>query len=261
MAKDDPVNPFAMRGRRPAPKRKASRRTTERRPDVRPPPLVRPPPPATPVTPGPQVPAEPGAQVAPAPEPVVPSTTPTESAPQTVAQESAAQAPEPQPTTEPVSAESTAELEVEVEVTSAVPEIDQGDEDDEGNALKDESLEPVNLHPDAIPELIIPKIKEEAGGPPFRRRRQQVKTPSKRTTKLDRRKYMDYKVDMREILEEEDVPEEHRANVLGTTWARGERTGISDAEGYVNEKLSDGVLTEAAAQRILKVLRRYTTKR
>ena len=87
------------------------------------------------------------------------------------------------------------------------------------------------------------------------------KTVSKRTTKLDRRRYMEYKVDLREILEEEDVPEEHRANVLGTTWARGERSGITAAEDYVNEKLAEGVLTDAAAQRILSVLRRYTTKR
>jgi hypothetical protein len=72
---------------------------------------------------------------------------------------------------------------------------------------------------------------------------------------------MEYKVDLREILEEEDVPEEHRANVLGTTWARGERSGITAAEDYVNEKLAEGVLTEESAQRILKVLRRYTTRR
>ena len=72
---------------------------------------------------------------------------------------------------------------------------------------------------------------------------------------------MDYKVDLREILDEENVPEEHRANVLGTTWARGERAGIKDAEDYVKGKFAEGVLSEAAAQRINDVLKRYTTKR
>ena len=178
-----------------------------------------------------------------------------------MAQESAAEVAEPPPTTEPVDAEQMAELEVDLEVISGEPEIVEDDEGGEVDEGEDESPKPPALNPDAVPELKIPAIKEEAGGPPFRRRRQRVKTPSKRTTKLDRRRYMDYKVDLREILEEEDVPEEHRANVLGTTWARGERTGISDAEDYVNEKLSEGVLTDAAAQRILTVLRRYTTKR
>lgn len=264
MAKDDdPVNPFGMRGRRPAQKRKASRRAPGRRPDMRPPPPVRPPPPATPVTPGPQLPGAPRIQAPPIPEPEVPSISPPESVPQTVAQESAAAVSEPPPATEPVKVEQTAELEVDLEVISGEPEIAEDDEGvEEGeDESEDESPKPPASHPDAIPDLKIPAIKEEAGGPPFRRRRQRVKTPSKRTTKLDRRRYMDYKVDMREILEQEDVPEEHRANVLGTTWARGERTGISDAEDYVNEKLSEEVLTDAAAQRILTVLRRYTTKR
>ena len=279
MAKDDdPVNPFGMRGRRPAPKRKAGRRTPERRPDIRPPPPVRPPPPATPVTPGPQIPPVPGAQVPPVPGPSVPSITPPEPVPEPVveesvaeiAEESAAEISEEPPAAEPITAGPTAETEVELEVISDKPEIVERDEpaivedeehDGEEGVDAEDPPEPTILHPDAIPELTIPKIKEEVGGPPFRRRRQRVKTPSKRVTKLDRRKYMEYKVDLREILEEEDVPEEHRANVLGTTWARGERSGITAAEDYVNEKLAEGVLTEESAQRILKVLRRYTTRR
>ena len=262
MAKDDdPVNPFGMRGRRPAPKRKASRRTQGRRPDVRPPPPVRPPAPATPVTPGPQVPGAPGPQVAPVPVPAVPPTPPPESVPESVEQESEPEISEEPPAAEPVTAEQTAGLEVELDVISDEPEIVETEEDGEEDGSEEQPPDPLAPHPDAVPELKIPQIKSETGGPPFRRRRQRVKTPSKRTTKLDRRRYMEYKVDMREILKEEDVPEEHRANVLGTTWARGERTGISDAEDYVNEKLAEGVLTDAAAQRILSVLRRYTTKR
>ena len=269
MAKDDdPVNPFGMRGRRPAPKRKAGRRTPERRPDIRPPPPVRPPPPATPVTPGPQIPPVPGAP--PVPGPAVPPITPPEPVPEPVVEESVAEISEEPTPAEPISAGPTAETEVELEVISDEPEIVERDEpaivegeehDGEEGVDAEDPPEPKILHPDAIPELTIPKIKEEVGGPPFRRRRQRVKTPSKRVTKLDRRKYMEYKVDLREILEEEDVPEEHRANVLGTTWARGERSGITAAEDYVNEKLAEGVLTEKSAQRILKVLRRYTTRR
>lgn len=238
-----------MRGGRPTQKKKGGRKVTERRHSVLPPPAVRPPPPATPVTPGPQVPSIPGSDV--------PPTTPPEPIPEEVAPESEPEIIEEPPAAEAVIAEPTAELEVVPDTTTEeVEDSDEGVDDDE--VLVPESP---NLHPDAVPGLEIPKIPEEHGAPPFRRRRQRVKIPSKRVIKLDRRKYMDYKVDLREILEEENVPEEHRANVLGTTWARGERTGINDAEDYVKGKLAEGILTEAAAQRILSVLKRYTTKR
>ena len=238
-----------MRGGRPTQKKKGGRKVTERRHSVLPPPAVRPPPPATPVTPGPQVPS--------ITESDVPPTTPPEPIPEDVAQESVSEIIEEPPAAEAVVVEPSVVMEVVPD--TAIVEVELG-EDEEAD---DEEVapEPLDLHPDAVPKLEIPKIPEEHGGPPFRRRRQRVKIPSKRVVKLDRRRYMDYKVDLREILEEENVLEEHRANVLGTTWARGERTGINDAEDYVKDKLAEGVLSEAAAQRILAVLKRYTTKR
>ena len=98
-------------------------------------------------------------------------------------------------------------------------------------------------------------------GRPRPRRRKIKPPPAKRVTKLNRRKYMEFKVDLREILEEEDVPDEHRANVLGTTWARGERSGIGAALEYVQEKEDEGILSEPAANRIRRVLKSYRTER
>lgn len=98
-------------------------------------------------------------------------------------------------------------------------------------------------------------------GKPRPRRRKIKPPPAKRVTKLSRRKYMEFKVDLREILEEENVPDEHRANVLGTTWAKGERAGIGAALEYVQEKEDEGVLSEPAANRIRKVLKSYRTER
>jgi hypothetical protein len=72
---------------------------------------------------------------------------------------------------------------------------------------------------------------------------------------------MEFKVDVREILAEEDIDEEHRANVLGGAWAKGERQGIEEAVEFVNSKLEEGILTEAAAERMIKVIRGYTTRR
>jgi len=117
------------------------------------------------------------------------------------------------------------------------------------------------VHPDIqIPKHFIQPAKKERGKP--RPRRRKVKPPpAKRVVKLNRRKYMDFKVDLREIMEEENVPDEHRANVLGSTWAKGERSGIDAALEYVNEKEDEGVLSDAAANRIRKVLKSYRTER
>ena len=81
--------------------------------------------------------------------------------------------------------------------------------------------------------------------------------PSKRVVKLNRRKYMEFKVDVREIMEEENVDEEHRANLLGSTWAKGERQGIDAAVEFVEEKLEEQTISDKTAERIIKVLKGY----
>jgi hypothetical protein len=81
--------------------------------------------------------------------------------------------------------------------------------------------------------------------------------PSKRIVKLNRRKYMEFKVDVREIMEEENVDEEHRANLLGSTWAKGERQGIDAAIEFVEEKLEEEIISDSTAERIIKVLKGY----
>ena len=81
--------------------------------------------------------------------------------------------------------------------------------------------------------------------------------PSKRIVKLNRRKYMEFKVDVREIMEEENVDEEHRANLLGSTWAKGERQGIDAAIEFVEQKLEDEIISDMTAERIIKVLKGY----
>jgi len=124
-----------------------------------------------------------------------------------------------------------------------------------------ESPEPVKVHPDLqlTQHFVQPPKKEKGKGRP--RRRKVKPPPAKRVVKLNRRKYMDFKVDLREIMEEENVPDEHRANVLGSTWAKGERSGIDAALEYVNEKEDEGILSEPAANRIRRVLKSYRTER
>lgn len=90
-----------------------------------------------------------------------------------------------------------------------------------------------------------------------KRKTRSSSAPSKRVVKLNRRKYMEFKVDVREILEEENVDEEHRANLLGSTWAKGERQGIDAAIEFVEEKLEDEIISNKTAERIIKVLKGY----
>jgi hypothetical protein len=124
-----------------------------------------------------------------------------------------------------------------------------------------ESPEPKKVHPDLqlTQHFVQPPKKEKGKGRP--RRRKVKPPPAKRVVKLNRRKYMYFKVDLREIMEEENVPDEHRANVLGSTWAKGERSGIDAALEYVNDKEEEGILSEAAANRIRTVLKSYRTER
>ncbi len=90
-----------------------------------------------------------------------------------------------------------------------------------------------------------------------KRKTRATAAPSKRVVKLNRRKYMEFKVDVREIMEEENVDEEHRANLLGSTWAKGERQGINAAIEFVEQKLEDQIISDGTAERIIKVLKGY----
>lgn len=94
-----------------------------------------------------------------------------------------------------------------------------------------------------------------------RRRPGQPAIVQKRTKKLDVSRHLYYKVDVREIFAEEDVPEEFRANLLAFTWSKGERQGVEQAITYVREQQDQDHLSERAADRIVSVLKRYTTRR
>jgi|TARA_Y100000310_G_C20610794_1_gene777891 hypothetical protein len=115
-------------------------------------------------------------------------------------------------------------------------------------------------------EQEIKEVKKTVSEKAFEKRKQQLAKkrkiraaapPTKRVQKLNRRKYMEFKVDIREILEEENVLEEHRANLLGSTWAKGERQGIQGAIEFVEEKEADGIISDVVAERIIKVLKGY----
>ena len=60
--------------------------------------------------------------------------------------------------------------------------------------------------------------------------------------KLDRRKYLEYKYVARELLDNDAISEEHRSNVLGQIWAKGERIGVSEAIEFITQKEEELIL-------------------
>lgn len=92
-------------------------------------------------------------------------------------------------------------------------------------------------------------------------KRNRPQAPSKRIRKLNRGKYMEFKYDVRKILDEEEVEDEHRSNVLGQTWAKGERQGVNEAKDFLTEKVSANIISQNCADRIIKLIDTLTTRR
>lgn len=96
------------------------------------------------------------------------------------------------------------------------------------------------------------------------KRRRNTKTsyqPAARAKRLNRSRHMEYKYEMRKLLIDIDIPEEHRSNLLGTIWAKGERKTTVDAKDFLMEKMSEGAIDEVQKSRLEKVIDDYTIKR
>ena len=94
-----------------------------------------------------------------------------------------------------------------------------------------------------------------------RRSRSSSFQPANRAKRLDRSRHMEYKYEMRGLLDELNIPDEHRSNILGTIWARGERQTAIEAKQFISEKCQQGVLTEEQESTLKSVVDRYTVRR
>ncbi len=92
-------------------------------------------------------------------------------------------------------------------------------------------------------------------------KRNRPQGPTKRVKKLDQGKSMEFKYDLRRILEEEGVDDEHRSNLLSQTMAKGQRQGVGEAKSFLDEKLKAGIITESCYGRIEKLIDSLTTRR
>ena len=100
---------------------------------------------------------------------------------------------------------------------------------------------------------------------PDRRRRRRMDKKGggrqKQEKKLNRQKYLEYKYAAKDILDNPNVPEEHRSNVLGQIWAKGERQGIDDCLEYIDQKEAELILPEEVGTELKNLVKRMTTKR
>ena len=79
--------------------------------------------------------------------------------------------------------------------------------------------------------------------------------------KLNRKRYNDYKYAARDILEDDRVADEHRSNLLGQIWAKGERIGIEASLEFISEKEEQLIIDEEIAQRLRDLVKMLTTRR
>ena len=110
-------------------------------------------------------------------------------------------------------------------------------------------------------KTITTEVKKKKFRP--RRRAQDKKGGGRQTKvkKLDRRKYLEYKYVARDLLDHDGIKEEHRSNVLGQIWAKGERLGIEDAISFIDEKEAELILPAEIAKKFRDVVKKFTTRR
>ena len=85
--------------------------------------------------------------------------------------------------------------------------------------------------------------------------------PAARAKRLDRSRHMEYKYEMRGLLDNIGVAEEHRSNLLATIWARGERQTTVEAKNFLDEKLNEGIIDKNQLKTLEKIVDGYTIRR
>ena len=116
----------------------------------------------------------------------------------------------------------------------------------------------------AMQPIVEKLIEKKEVKPVVTKKRRNTKTsyqPAARAKRLNRSRHMEYKYEMRKLLDDINVPEEHRSNLLGTIWAKGERKTASDAKDFLVEKMSEGAINEEQKSRLEKVIDDYTIRR
>ena len=79
--------------------------------------------------------------------------------------------------------------------------------------------------------------------------------------KLNRQKILAFKYFARDLLDDPNIPEEQRSNVLGQIIAKGERISIESAIEFINLKRDELILTDDVAKSLISEIKSMTTRR
>ena len=140
--------------------------------------------------------------------------------------------------------------------------IDAINSDEASHKLKEQKIIITNLI-----RAAKGKKKEEKSPKPVAKPKKPVRKTKKgggkqpKQKKLNRRKQLEFRFDARAILDNSSVAEEHRSNIFGQIWAKGERIGIDSAIEYVSLKQQEGILTEDISNELVVLIKNYTIKR
>ena len=85
--------------------------------------------------------------------------------------------------------------------------------------------------------------------------------PAAREKRLDRARHMEYKYEMKGLLQEISVAEEQRSSIIGSVWAKGERQTSDEAKAFVQSKVSEGAIDDDQANRLIRLIDDYTVRR
>ena len=79
--------------------------------------------------------------------------------------------------------------------------------------------------------------------------------------KIKKEKILEFKYVARDILDNPDVPEEHRSNILGQIIAKGERISIEAALEFIEQKNLELILTDEISDKLKSEIKSITTRR
>jgi len=160
---------------------------------------------------------------------------------------------------QPIEREIVAPKIIEPEIDNEATSLDDSDYDDD---FEDDSKRRKKPSRKDVFKKIETKVKVTTDRRRSKRRSdQRGGGVQKKERKLDSKRSIEYRFAAREILEHPSVAENHRSNILGQVWAKGERIGIEDALQYIDEKISEGILTPDIANQIKALVKEMTTRR
>ena len=147
-------------------------------------------------------------------------------------------------------------------LTESVKEEEKIAEVNSTSSKAQEIIEASKARANAKVEVKEKKTEIPANKPtrPFRRKKPDFQ-PAIREKRLDRSRHMEYKYEMRGLLQEIDVAEEHRSALLGSIWAKGERQNTEESKQYILDKEKEGILNEEQVSGLLAIVDDYTIRR